>query len=362
MDNYFQRFKTIQQTFSLKNIPSIPELYFDGQIIKNNDNHKHLGISLSTDLRFKSHTNEVINKVNKALGPIYPIARYVPRKTLNQMYVTYIQPYFDYCDLVYDGLITKTDSLKLERLQNRAARLITGTMKRTPTDKLRTELGWATLEDRRKIHKLLLYHHLQTKETREPSYIYSILPDTRESQTGRSLRNSDTFTQTTSRTSLFDKTYIPSTTRLWNQLPLAVRQTNHTTFKRFLYQRFSPPHPPTYFSHGSKLGNLLHTRLRVETSQLNAHLHKLQIIDTPSCSCGHRSETVEHFILHCTLYNDHRNILYQELSLILNINFRSLSKSLRIEILINGRNLSDASGRKVADCFQKYILNSGRFR
>ena len=231
----FNGSKTIQQTFSLKNNPSIPKLHFDGQIIPISDNHKHLGVYLSSDLRFKTHINEIIKKVNKALGPLYPIAKYVPRNILLQIYNIYIQPYFDYCDTVYDGLITKTDAIRLERLQNRAARLITGTMLRTPTKKLMEELGWASMENRRKIHKLLLYHHLQTAGPQTPQYITSILPDTRADQTGRTLRNSRTLTQSFSRTTLFQNSFLPSTTRLWNDLPLSVRHSNYSSFNRFIH-------------------------------------------------------------------------------------------------------------------------------
>ena len=354
--------KTIQQTFSLKNEPKTPLLGFNGQIIPTNDCHKHLGISRSTDLKFQAHINEIIKKVNKALGPIYPIAKHLPRTILNRIYMTYIRPYLDYCDSIYDELITKTDSLRLERLQNRVARLVTGTMLRTPTDKLRDELGWTTLENRRKIHKLTLYYHLQIANSLTPSYISSVIPDTRMSQTGRSLRNSRTLTQTFNRTSLFENSFLPSTTRLWNKLPLPVRQSNFSSFKRYIHEQLSPPRPPAYFSFGSKRGNLLHTRLRVGTSQFNSHLFKLLAIDSPSCPCGHRSETVEHFILHCTLYSNHRKVLFQELSSILDINFQTLSKTLQIDILINGHHLSWAGGRRVANCFQNYILNSLRFK
>ena len=118
------------------------------------------------------------------MGPIYPIAKYLPRTALHQIYLTYIRPYFDYCDTVYDGLITTSDALRLERLgkKNRASRLITGTMLRTPTEKLRRELGWASMENRRKIHKLQLYNHIQKPNTLIPPYIISILPENRISQ------------------------------------------------------------------------------------------------------------------------------------------------------------------------------------
>ena len=94
----FNSSKTIQQTFSFKNDPDIPRLVFNDQVISVNDSHKHLGISLSKDLKFKVHINGIIKKVNKAMEPIYPIAKYLPRTALNQIYLTYIRPYcYEWC-------------------------------------------------------------------------------------------------------------------------------------------------------------------------------------------------------------------------------------------------------------------------
>lgn len=295
------------------------------------------------------------------MGPIYPVAKYLPRTILHQIYLTYIRPYFDYCDTVYDGLITTTDALRLERLQNRAARLITGTMLRTPTNKLRRELGLASLGDRRKIHKLQLYYHIQKPNTTAPPYIVSILPENRLSQTGRILRNSYSLTQPFNRTSAYQKSFVPCTTKLWNRLPQTTRQLNYSAFKSTLYELFCPPRPPPFFTFGTKLGNILHTRLRVGTSKLNAHLYQLQISDSPSCLCGHKSETTEHFMLHCKIYQKHRSVLFNDLSNIIGTNFNILSKPLQMEIMLNGHNLTEVGGREVASCVQKFITSSQRF-
>ena len=60
----FNGSKTIQQTFSLKTTPNVPKLYFDGHEIPVHDSHKHLGISISNDLKFKIHINDIIKKAN----------------------------------------------------------------------------------------------------------------------------------------------------------------------------------------------------------------------------------------------------------------------------------------------------------
>ena len=133
----FNPTKTTQITLSNSPNQFGPQLYFAGKRIPTTHSHKHLGLTFSHDLRFHEHINDIIHKVNRSLSPIYPIATLLPRPTLELIYRTYIRPYFDYCDIIYDGNITVTDSLRLERLQNRAARLVTGTLLRSSTEKLR---------------------------------------------------------------------------------------------------------------------------------------------------------------------------------------------------------------------------------
>ena len=127
----FNSSKTIQQTFPMTNSNQPPMLKFGNAPIPIHETHKRLGMTFSKDLRFHDHVNEIINRVNKTLSPIYAIAKYLPRHTLEQIYKTYIIPHFDNCDTIYDEHITLRDISRLETLQNRTARLTTGTLFRT---------------------------------------------------------------------------------------------------------------------------------------------------------------------------------------------------------------------------------------
>ena len=153
----FNPSKTIQQCFTRKTGHISPALTFGGQVIPVTDNHKHFGITLSKDLRFHTHINDILRKMNTALSPIYPLAKFLPRSTLINLYTTYIRPYHDYCDVVFDGHITTHDEMRLERLQNRVARLATDAPFRTPTNKLRLDVGWETLKIRREKHRLTFF-------------------------------------------------------------------------------------------------------------------------------------------------------------------------------------------------------------
>ena len=163
MGNYLQYYKDNSTNIFTQKSAHTTSTYIWGAVIPFHDSHTHLGMTFSKDLRFHHHVNTICNKVHKTLSPLYPIARYIPRPILDQIYKTYIRPHFDYCDSVYDGHITIQDATRLETLQNRSGRLVTGAMFRTSTDKLLQDLGWDKLSARRTIHKLTISHIHQSQ-------------------------------------------------------------------------------------------------------------------------------------------------------------------------------------------------------
>ena len=166
----FNSQKTVQQTFFNKAGGQAPRLSFDGQPIALHESHKHLGVTFSSDLRFHKHVNEVICKVNRSLGPLYAVADYLPRNTLNLIYKIYLRPIFDYCDAVYDSNLTVTDAMRLERLQLKIARLVTGAHIRSPTHDLLTDVVWETLKTRRTMHKLTEFYKINDERIATPEY------------------------------------------------------------------------------------------------------------------------------------------------------------------------------------------------
>ena len=70
----FNAKKTVMQTFTTKRNIQSPYLTFGGEPILQVTTHKHLGLTLSNDLRFHAHVNELIQKVNRAMSQLYPVA------------------------------------------------------------------------------------------------------------------------------------------------------------------------------------------------------------------------------------------------------------------------------------------------
>ena len=82
----FNSSKTTQQTFTRKHAHNPLSLKFGSDCIPIVTNHKHLGLNISSDLKFHFHVKEIIRKANAALAPLYPVAAHIPRLTLKQIY------------------------------------------------------------------------------------------------------------------------------------------------------------------------------------------------------------------------------------------------------------------------------------
>ena len=250
--------------------------------------------------------------------------------------------------------------MRLERLQNRAARIITGTLFRTPSEKLKTELGWTSLSERRQHHKLNFYHSI-TNNAEIPSYIKEIIPQQRISQTNRPLRNALKRTEPNIRTTKYQNSYIPATTRLWNQLSEEIRSKTRTqSFKKEMLKTQTVEKPPKYYSLGSKIGNCLLTRLRVGMSKLNAHSFTMQATESPSCHCGSKLENVRHYFLHCPLYMQQRQLLYTSITHAICHDFVSKPDSDKLTLILHGTD--NGNEKTLADIVQNYILSTKRFQ
>ena len=84
------------------------------------------------------------------------------------MYMSYMLLILEYASVVSDGC-SEQDSVTLQKVQNEAARLVTGLTSSVSLENLFKECGWATLSQRRQQHKLSFMYNVYTGIV--PSYI-----------------------------------------------------------------------------------------------------------------------------------------------------------------------------------------------
>ncbi len=86
---------------------------------------KSLGVHLDNHFMWFEHTDKLCKKVASAIGALKRIRSCISMTRLfKYTKQALIQPHFDYCCSVWDGL-DETLSSKLQKLQNRAVRFIT---------------------------------------------------------------------------------------------------------------------------------------------------------------------------------------------------------------------------------------------
>ena len=131
-------------------------------------------------------------------------------------------------------------SESLEKLQNEAARIVTGLTRSVSLENLYDKkCGWETLSSRRKNAKLCFMYKVSTNLV--PQYIDELIPPMVGNRSQYQLRNSQNYENIQARTRLLQKSCIPSSVSLWNNLQQEIR--NCTTFGSFKFRLSSMSKP-----------------------------------------------------------------------------------------------------------------------
>ena len=109
-------------------------------------NAKYLGVHIDNSLDWKKHIQETSKKISRSLGMLKYAKRYLPFHALKNLYTSVIDPSFRYCCSVW-GVCGAAEIHQLQKLQNRAARIITGSNYDAPSKPLIESLGWKTIND-----------------------------------------------------------------------------------------------------------------------------------------------------------------------------------------------------------------------
>ena len=147
------------------------------------------------------------------------IRKFLPRKTIERGVSAMITSRINYCNVLLYGTSGK-NLVKLQRLQNVAAKIIVGGSRYERVTTILRELHWLPVESR--IHfKIMVLVHRAVNDT-GPVYLQELV---NMSRTGWSLRSQSdrllTRPRTRSRTG--DATFVSAAADLWNNLPLNLR-------------------------------------------------------------------------------------------------------------------------------------------
>jgi hypothetical protein len=229
---------------------------------------------------------------------------------------------------------------KIENVQLEASRIVTGGTRLVSLNNLYMETGWEKLKDRREKHKLVQF------------YKSCLVPQAFANIHDYNTRNASALPVVRTRTSLcYNYFFIPSSVRLWNLQPDNIRLSpSIQALKYSLKSNISSK--PFYYYTGSRLGQILHSRLRMQCSSLNQHLYRKNIVDSPNCICG-LTESTTHYLFHCPRYTAQRQMYINSINVPIN---------LATEILLFGSpKLAPNQNVELFLAVQKCVIRSKRF-
>ena len=291
--------------FSKKYLNNSPPVIFNNTTIDRVNTHKHLGLHITSSLDWSVQTKEVCLKANRKLSVLRSV-KLLNRQTLDLLYKLTVRSVIDYALPVYYKTLKQTEMSRLESLQYRAAKVVSGALHFTSKEKLNSELGWESINERGDLLSLSIFQKIHLHDTRP--LIRNCMPKL-DLDNHYGIRSKGGYIPFPFKGDIFNLSFFPNTTKLWNSLPNNIQSKNLDEFKIDMKERIKPT-KYKHFARGSKIGNTLLTRIRVGRSLLNQHGFTIGLADSPECMCHFKSESSEHYFLDCFLYTLERQTLF----------------------------------------------------
>ena len=327
---------------------------------------------LDSKMSFASHIQAATLKCRRGIGMIKFLTTYLPRKTLEQLYKSYVRPYLDYgdvidhaphsqCELSHTPFLTRNME-KLQQIQYSAALASTGAWRGTSREKLYDELGWESLNLRRWSRRLILFYKILNNIT--PDYTRCPIPQLKV--VPYSFRK-DVVGQIRTRTSKLKPSFYPHCFSEWNKLdPSITSSSSLSNFKIKLLKLIRPLPKPVYSIY-DPIGLAILTQLRVGLSKLNSHKlrHNFRETINPLCPSNDGIEDAEHYLLLCRSYAGFRYDLIASVAATLqlySLSSPSSNQELVKVILYGDERLPIDLNRKLLEATLKFIHAAERFK
>ena len=119
-----------------------------------------------------------------------------------------------------------------------------------------------------------------------------------------------------------------------------------------------------HFSKGSKIGNTLLARIRLNRSGLNLHRFTIGQSETAECICSAKKESSLHYLIDCFLYTGERQTLFNLVEYYVP-SFKTMCKNKKYEVLIMGIDPGNPefvnTNTILSIAVQKFIFGTKRF-
>lgn len=189
-----------------------------------------LGVIIDNNLNWRKQVNKVKKKAFNITRNIHQINHLLPMKHRLNLYHAVISPQFSYADIVWGGCNQK-EKLSLQRVQNFAAKSITGNRKYDSATNSLKQLRLLNLEQRLSIHETVLVQKaLQNKSSENINSLYKeqlSTANTRQAANRKLLVPAH-------KTSKFERSPLFRSIASWNRCPNSINTENIKQHKKQL--------------------------------------------------------------------------------------------------------------------------------
>lgn len=187
---------------------------------------KNLGFTMDYDFKLDKQINLVVKSSFFQLRQLAKVKSFLSSRDFQKLLHIFISSRLDYCNGLYIG-ISQASLSRLQRVQNAAARLLTGTKKREHITPVLSSLHWLPVSFR--INFKILMFVFKSLHGLAPRYMTELI---RHYAPSRALRSADHLLLVVPRVKLKsrgERAFSVAGPKLWNRLPLYIRQSQTIT-------------------------------------------------------------------------------------------------------------------------------------
>jgi hypothetical protein len=216
--------EVIHLSSKFKKSPPFPKISIGDSEIDISSSAKSLGVIIDHDLQMKDHVKSVVRAASFAIYKIGQLSKYLDRDSIERLVHAFVSSQLDSCNSLLYGL-PANEIMKLQRVQNAAARLVTRTKKYQHISPILQELHW--LPVRHRITYKIALLTFKCLHGMSPTYITELVSQYKPSRTLRS--SSELLLQRPHlyRTITYgSRPFSVAAPTIWNALPAEIRSIN----------------------------------------------------------------------------------------------------------------------------------------
>lgn len=210
--------KTVHIPFTRRRVPSLSTYTINDEPLTVAYEYKYLGVFLTSTLSWSKHIDYTVSKASRMLGFLARNFKPVPRSLKERLYFSHVRSILEYACTIWDPH-TAVQIIKLEKVQNRAARFVLNNYdRRLSMTRAKQSLGWKELSFRRKNLRLKFFNNIFHCRTGIDRNAYLHPPDYISQRKDHVYK----VKEFRCKSDVYMNSFFPKTIRDWNGLPASV--------------------------------------------------------------------------------------------------------------------------------------------